>query len=310
MAVTTVMISATTYCQGDCLDNCLDNCQDACAPTTSCYDSCCGHFILEAEVLYWRAFEGGLSNPCDEIEINTVGDTSILDGRNHDPDPKWDLGFRVGIGYEFVNNCDLTVYWTRYDSQTDGGDDSTRHKWKIDLDVIDALYRCDCNWFSCFAFNPYLGVRYAKIDQSLRKNRITTIDDGDPEISRARIKERFWGVGPLFGVEGDVGLRCGFSLYGNVAVGVLYGHYDVNSRKVTVLDSGITNFDRIENDTHAFPIVLDLGVGVRWSTCFCNDKLFMMQLGLEEHRYFNHNQFCGYGDLSLAGLNFGIGIEY
>jgi hypothetical protein len=35
-----------------------------------------------------------------------------------------------------------------------------------------------------------------------------------------------------------------------------------------------------------------------------------LQLELEDHRYFNLNQFCGYGDLSLAGVSFGVCLEF
>lgn len=284
------------------------NCQPLCEPAPTCCNPC-GHLIVGAEVLYLRAYEGGLSNNCDDIEIINDGDISLLFGQNHDPDAKWDLGFRIGVGYEFANsNCDLSIYWTSYDSKSSGGRDETRHEWEIDYDVVDAIYRCDCNWSACCALSPYLGVRYAKIDQSLQKNTNMIIDEIE-HPSRYNIKEDFWGVGPVFGIEADLALKCGFSLYGNVSAGVLYGQYDVNSRKVTELTT-VTNFDRLDNDTHAFPIVLDFGIGVRWRTCVCNDKYITLHLGLEEHRYFNHNQFCGYGDLSLAGANFGASFEF
>ena len=49
---------------------------------------------------------------------------------------------------------------------------------------------------------------------------------------------------------------------------------------------------------------------LRWKTCFCKNSFLILQLGLEHHRYFNHNQFCGYGDLSLDGVSFSAAILY
>jgi hypothetical protein len=305
IAASALLFSTTAFAQGSC-------CPEPYAPPC-CENTCCGSFFLSAELLYWRAFEGGLANNCEGIVINTFveDDTtfSLLYGKSHFPSSEWDLGFRVGVGYQFANSsCDLAVYWSRYHTHTSGGNELNEYKWKLDYNVVDVLYRCDFSCSPCFALNPYLGVRYAQIDQNLDKEVVMTIDEVE-ELSTTRIKEDFWGVGPLFGVEGNLGLGCGLSLYGNVAVGVLYGNYDVDARKVTELET-VTNVDHLINDNHATPIVLDLGFGVRWQTCYCNDKLITLQLGLEEHRYFNHNQFCVYGDLSLAGLNFGIGIEF
>src|ERR1700722_7870136 len=81
---------------------------EGCAPSQACCQqpcACsCGRYFLDAEVLFLRASEGGLSSVCDSITITdtTVGGTvvSTLDGTGRDPDFDWDFGFRVGAGYE------------------------------------------------------------------------------------------------------------------------------------------------------------------------------------------------------------------
>ena len=157
-------------------------------------------------------------------------------------------------------------------------------------------------------FTLFGGLRYANIDQKLRTNFVSTID-GAITTSTGKLKEEFLGIGPLFGVEGDYPIRCGFSLYGNVAIGVLYGRFHVRSKHTRVFDTGI-NIDHLSKHLQAYQPVVDVGVGVRWETCFCNCRRLALQLGLEHHRYFNHNQFCSYGDLSLDGLSLAIGFFY
>lgn len=304
MAATALLMSTTAFAQGNC-------CPEVYTPQC-CETNCCGNFFVSAELLYWRAFEGGLANPCEGIEINTIVDQgvtfSILNGTSHFPNSEWNPGFRFGVGYQFGDrDCDLAVYWTYYKSDTRGGNDLNLYKWNLDYNVVDAFYSCDFNCSSCFGFSPYFGLRYAQIDQCINKEFITTIDSVQ-QLTSTRIKQDFWGVGPVFGVESDLGLGCGFSLYGNAAVGVLFGKYDVNSRREVVLDT-VTNIDNLVNDPQASTVVLDLGFGVRWTTCYC-DKVVSLQIGVEEHRYFNHNQFCGYGDLSMAGVNVGVGVEF
>ena len=76
-----------------------------------------GQICLSADVLYLRAFEGGLSSVCDSTHIteSVVDGTLIsrLNGKNHDPDFRWNVGYRIGIGYEFADSdCGIGAYWT------------------------------------------------------------------------------------------------------------------------------------------------------------------------------------------------------
>ncbi len=311
MAVAALAMTTTGSVQGsyDISDSDIRNEED-CASECCCSDSC-GQLYLEADLLYLRAFEGGLSNACDKTHIidSEVNGKfiSTLRGKTHDPDFKWNLGFRVGAGYEFADsNCGIGAYWTHYNSHTQG-----EHHWKVDFDVVDALFGCKINLSRCFVLTPFGGLRYAQINQKLRTDFFNTVSgiDSDEIRSRGHQKEDFFGVGPLFGIEGSWDAWCGFSLYGNIAISVLYGNFHVRTNQTDEFYTGI-NINHLRKHIQACQAVFDAGLGIRWKTCFCTDKLLVLQLGLEEHRYFNHNQFCGYGDLVLDGVSLGIGIEY
>ena len=312
LAIAALVMVSTGYAHGS-IATSGAGCDEGCGTDTCCSDSCCGTFFVGAEALYLRAYEGGLSNVCEGTEIvETEQNNKIvsrLHGKSHDPDFKWNLGFRLGAGYKFGDcNCGIGAYWTHFNSHNDGHDHD--HRWKLDFDVIDLLYGCDYDLCNCFVLTPFAGLRYARIEQKLNTHFVSTVKGSDPDriTSTGHIKEDFWGIGPLFGLEGDWGMGCGFSLYGRVSLAFLYGNFHVRSHQNEVFHTG-TNINHLRHNTDAYQAVVDTGFGVRWRTCVC-DNPFTVQLGLEQHRYFNHNQFCGYGDLSLDGVSLAVGYEY
>ena len=150
---------------------------------------------------------------------------------------------------------------------------------------------------------PFGGLRGARIDQSLTNS----FRGSDQSFARKRNKEKFTGVGPLIGLEANVNILCGFSIYGSASVSWLYGNFnnrlsDFNSTVDTV--SSCKTRKRLDANLAA----ADAALGIRWKTCLCNMKL-ILQLGLEHHRYFGYKQ-CNHGDLSFDGVNFGAGIEF
>lgn len=315
-AISALLITSTGSVQGQ-ASTFNSNANDCCLPA-ACVSCSCGQVFLDAEVLYLRAFEGGLSSVCDSTQINesVVDGTLIsrLDGKNHDPDFRWNWGYRIGIGYEFADSdCGIGAYWTHYDSNSHSNNHQHGHSWKINFDAVDVLFGCDCECGSCFVVIPYAGLKYATIDQHLHSHFVSTFKGVtgpvDRTISKGHLKEDFWGVGPELGVEGDWDVGCGFSLYGDISVSILYGTFHVRSNQTDVLTT-VTNVNHLRKHTQACQTVLDVAFGVRWQTCICNGIILGLQLGLEDHRYFNLNQFCGYGDLSLDGVSFGVTLAF
>lgn len=307
----TILIITTPLVAQECYQ---EECYLTECPTPCCYDSCgCGAFFLDARLLYLRAFEGGLTSACDSTQTINTNENGVvvsrLEGKSRDLDFKWNAGFRLGAGYEFANRDSyIGAYWTHYNSHASRGSGQNSQHWKINYNVVDLLYAYEYNLSHCFTLIPFGGLRYAEIDQHIHTHFVST-ENGIANLSQGRAKENFQGIGPLFGLEGDLGIGCGFSLYGNVAASILYGKFHVRSNSIGEFDTGI-NRDHLRKNLHACQPVIDLGFGVRWKTCFCCDKLLILQLGLEEHRYFNHNQFCDYGDLSLDGVSFAISVLY
>lgn len=344
MTLTSLVITAAAFVHGEYDTSNAPWEEGACCPVSCCPESC-GHFLVEAEVLYLRAYEGGLSSVCDSTDI--VDDVkpdgfviSTLRGKTHEPDFRWNVGFRVGAGYEFADgNSGIGALWTHFNSHSHS-DKSHRNKthWKINFDVVDALYGFEIEWLNCFILIPYGGVRYARIDQKLRTHFESTettetdsfsshcssessfssrsdsgstllSDDTNFIRSSGHTKQEFCGIGGVFGVEGDWRFGCGFSLYGDISFSALYGRFHVRSCHIDEFSTG-DNINHFKKHIEACTAVVDSQFGIRWKTSFCNDNVFWMQLGAEQHRYFNLNQFCGYGDLCLDGVSFGVGLEF
>lgn len=282
------------------------------APLTYCPDDC-GVFFTEVNALYLRAYEGGLFHPCDSTQITDVNEGSLfvssLKGKGYEPNFKWSCGFRIGAGYGFAaNNCDIGAYWTHYHSHTKDTNNKNGRKWKINLDVVDVVYRCDCKMQTCLFLTPFGGLRGASINQKLFTRFIDTVN-GIPATSNGHSKEEFLSIGPLFGVEGHWLIGCGFSLYSKISASVLYGTFRIRSNVSNESSTEINN-SHLCNRIHACQPAMDVGFGLEWKKCLCSEMMIIVQLGLEEHRYFNLNQFCSYGDLSLDGLSLNISIEY
>ncbi len=308
IAMTTLAVTAIGSVQGeDLLVICCE--EEICAPEPCCCGPY-GHFFGNAGLLYLRAFEGGLSSPCDQTHIIDSNQNGLLvsrlQGNGNEPDFNWNLGFRIGVGYEFADSsCRIGAYWTHYNSHG---------RWKIDFDVVDVLFSCECDLSTCcVALIPFGGLRGANIDQKFRTHLVSRVQSVTGEethtFSRGNFKEEFFGIGPLFGIEGVWDLFCQFSLYGDISLSFLYGTFNVRSDQTDEFATG-KNINHLRNHTQACQTVLDAGFGVRWKAQFCHDRFLMLQLGLEQHLYFNQNQFYGYGDLSINGVSFAIGFEY
>lgn len=340
------LISSVGYAYGD--YGCPSPCEEICQPEScGCGKFFFGAeflYLRAYEGGLSSVCEG--AEICDSSEDGII--VSRLNGRNHDPKYKWHPGFRIGAGYEFANShCGVGVTWTHLNSNSGKGgkhgdrsgsnlsngsgsesfssgssrslsrsfsedsescDNNNRHNWKVNYDVVDVLFGCDCNCSGCFDVTPYVGLKYARIDQTLHRNFFNFQGEFFTS-SENHFKQDFWGIGPLFGVEGEWGLACGLSLYGNISVAFLYGCHRVDTQSTDDFETG-RNINHLKNHTQACQSVVDAGLGVRWKTCICDDKFIVLQLGLEEHRYFNYNHFCGYGDLSLSGITVGAGFIF
>lgn len=104
------MVSADVY---NCCEPACNVCPLPCCPTS------CGRWSLEADLLYWTACEGGLtfgSSTCARsFGTSTSGSETSYHTKKKSPHSRWDVGFRVGIGYQAACDCwDGALVWTNF----------------------------------------------------------------------------------------------------------------------------------------------------------------------------------------------------
>lgn len=302
-------------------------CPPTCNASPYCGPNCipepyCGEFNVKGELLYWTASLGGLEAAFGNTQVATtvsstaVITTTIKESDVH-PESEWRPGYRVGADLAF--GCfDLEADWTHYDGRSTFHEDGQHGHWKIKYDTIDVLFARRFSIAPCFAFKPFIGIRGLKVHQTLKSHLETFFLAGvvgnNTVFTVKNDKEKFWGLGPEFGVEADWYIGCGFDLFASFDVVTYYGtvrgsNYDVNTFPTTVSVSNGTRNRYFNN------IGTDAAVGIRWDTAwtYCDyDILFMLKLAAEQHRIYDFSDLGSDGTLSLDGgvAAVGLGIRY
>lgn len=314
-------------------DDCKPVCQPACNPAPCCQPTCCPspycgpnclpapycrEFNFKGELLFWRPELCGLEGAFGDTTIATTVSpgviTTTVTETSKSPDYKWSPGFRVGGDMAFT--CfDLEGAWTHYLGRAKFHDEGSYGRWKIRYDVIDLTFGRRWCVAPCFYFKPAIGLRGARIRQRLHSHLETffTALIGDNTVYTDKDdREKFWGIGPELALDANWYMGHSLSLYGSVAVVSYYGtirseNYDVDTFTSTVSVSDgkkRQGFNKIGTDA---------AIGIRWdkSWTYCTyDFLFMLKLGLEQHRIYDFSKLGSDGTLSLDGGIFGAGVGF
>ncbi len=136
---------------------------------------------------------------------------------------------------------------------------------------------------------------------------------------------KFWGLGLRGGLNTQWGLGCGFSLYGDLALSMLFGRFHVKQdENFHPQDEASLKTNDIVDKFTACRAVTDLAAGLRWDQNFDRDRFhFRLQAGWEQHLFFSQNQFhrvvddfapgitvVNQGDLSFNGLTIATRFDF
>jgi hypothetical protein len=279
-------------------------------------------FFITADLLYMQAHQDGLTYGIE----NKDGNTFVNDGDMKDPHFKWNVGFRVGLGYKLpCDGWDLTLDWTRIHNHASNKDDQplpgtiyaswgnpqaanvantgtfndieaeeAKVHWRLRLNVLDlelgrAFYTS--KWLT---LRPFIGLRAAWVHQKYR----VKYEDGPFTIAqgsggrfgdlRAHMKNNYYGVGPRAGFDTEWGLSCGWSIYGDVAVSLLLGRFHVDQDVDFEPSSSSTELRQLGVDHHftSGKAVTDLAIGLRWERSFCDCCYYLRLQAGYEHHLF------------------------
>lgn len=269
--------------------------------------------------------------------------------KEKNPQFNWSAGFRVGFGYNSAcDGWDMTTNWTHFHNRADSssksslvaGEDGVFHpfypawlvvdkngfidevktNWKLRLDFVDLELGREFYVSRSLTLRPFIGLRAARIDQKyhLRGEAGKCTEEELPSLAvilpadfttTTQMNGEYRGIGLRTGLDSEWGLGCGWSLYGQAAISLLYGRFDVAERfdfeqrnEEHALNSPNFN-DETKDRFWAGRAITDMALGIRWKKYFdCDVMAFTVQLGWEQHLFFAQNQFKDV-NAGLSGTN-------
>ncbi len=309
-----------------------------------------GNWDIFADALYWYASEQASAVWIDIIKI---GDNTSSFGAQ-DIGFDWDFGFRLGTGYNFKRDqWDTKLYWTWFRTETHqsqkvfpefipvgGGVLVTEemHPEFFAADISgDFAARANIRWsllFNMFdwelgrkywvskglSLRPFIGIKGGWIHQSIYVHYKDLIVNSAPtEISaKEHVKNNFWGVGPVGGVNTQWKLRdfgTHFpSLFGDFSAATLWGTWSCDD--VYNVTTG-EKVDVKSRNSMLGALMLRGFLGVGWDVEFNRAKShFAARLGFETQLWVNQLRVATsqlvrlHGDLTLQGVTLNCDFDF
>ena len=286
-------------------------------------------FSTQASFLYWKVQENGLAYAV-EGSVPSLGRGSILS-----PSLQWGLGFSVGLGYHLPadrGKIDLvcTLYKNHCTAPFEPKEDQVLFPvWNIPLEEPVTLtqmnqhYRLHLGFIdlhlskrlqpiSSIAFNPFLGISYFSVRQKYHFDYFSSID---PILWR--MKNKFWGLGPVIGCSGELFFSKHICLFSQAAVRLVYGqfytHQEEKWQQTRV--KNLRLFDRYPSLACIADATLGLrlSMGAKWEVEVGYDQMLLM--GQNQLPHFVQNKSPGVivmnqGDLSLMGIHLSASFAF
>lgn len=304
-----------------------------------------GNWNLSTDFLTWFASEEASAVWADIIKIGN--NTSSFTAQDISFD--WDFGFRIGAGYNLeYDQWDTQFFWTWIRSETHqsqtvfprfiplptefihpeffAADLSNKLSQKAVIHWALLFNTADwelgrCYWVSKgLSFRPFIGLKGGWINQSIRVqyddliiNDMLTADSG-----REDLKNDFWGIGPLGGMNTKWKLRHFSthypSLFGDFSIATLWGRWMcTDTYKDTMGDSVIVNMRKSTLGALMFRGFLGVGwdVGVNKGQSHLAARLgYEMQLWVNQLRLPTSQLIRLHGDLTLQGITFHCRLDF
>lgn len=296
-------------------------------------------WAVSADFLAWYASEEVGSIWADVI---TVGDNSST-WRAPGFKFKWDYGFRLGTGYDLVyDQWDTALYWTWFrtearhtiPSQLDtrigpefdagflNGDipQSLSAKWSLLLNMFDwELGRS--YWVSkSLSLRPFLGLKGGWIHQPIHAHYYNLTIDSVPTSNSGRehVKNNFWGIGPLGGVNTKWRVRNFgshfFNFFGDFSMATLWGTWNCGD----VYKNTVSRKFSVNTKRSTLGALMFRGfMGIGWDVDFRSGRShFAAKLGYETQIWLNQLRIATFQlqrlhtDLTLQGVTFNVRFDF
>jgi hypothetical protein len=247
---------------------------------------------LNMEYLIWRAEEDdlgfALTNSSRSLQSN--GEIERLGF-------KWDSGVRIGADWKTpYDGWDVLLDWTWYGNLSEKrvtaptGDGNlgidpwwlnpgttrvglAKAKWHLCLNAIDIEVARPFLLSNHLIIRPFIGTRLGVIHRQFQVYYQAQPGSSGEDPGSSKAWNKYWGIGPRFGVATDWRLRWNFYFFGNLATDILYGpssgilrvKQEVGGETAKVIDP---HFWRLLNH-------LQMSTGFGWGKCLNKNKVHL-----------------------------------
>ncbi|HLA83301.1 MAG TPA: Lpg1974 family pore-forming outer membrane protein [Thermoguttaceae bacterium] len=306
----------------ECGDECCLTCDPAMNRGRRCY--------LFADALFWTVREGAAENWAQVITPQGLLETNISTATLVDAPFDWRTGLRVGVGVERCDGADMTLSYTNfrtsatsqasgevysafmgnfYIDNTDGADYGPHYHygdiwWDFDFHTIDLEIGRNYAIGTNFELRPFLGLKAAIINQTIRSNWLFPIDTYNPKKKITHLYDftsatenmdlGFWGIGPSLGATMAMPLsnadRYNLRLFGTPSGAILFGHWTFDEQYHNNTPTSVTiNMSSITGAA----VMLRGVVGLEWEQYFSR-ATSTVRVGYEAQCWLNQMQFYSY----------------
>lgn len=300
-------------------------------------------FYANLDILIWKSQMDGLSPVIEQFDsspIPSFPQSRYTNAHFEELHSSWKPGVRVGAGYFFDHDVwDVYACYTYYKGKATSSEDTSTPdtngkllfanwsaisgfvgsqlpittlsydaSWDVRLNLVDLELGRRFRAGKWLVVRPFVGARGAWIRQSVDFDYFQA--SGGNIILRQNLdvdmKNKFAGAGLRAGFNTEWNVGCGFGLYGNGAVSILYGQFSIEqSETLAALQFGSNccgnDILNIEDKFKSAKAAIDLQLGVRWATYMCNsNNRFVLSAGWEQHIFLNQNQLKRFYSISNA----------
>jgi hypothetical protein len=265
----------------------------------------CSSWYVNAEFLYWRAFEDNLHYSSNMTSTPPPGAGVLAyDGKVQELNWRWRPGFRVGLGRVGCEGWDLSVLYTWYQTKADG---SATHnfllgvwdpgafswqnasgKWNLHYQTLELVLTKPLYVGRYFTFNPFVALMGAHTHEKYDLHYFNTVN---PLSVRVHNAQKLWAIGPKVGFRATRSFCRGWFLTGEGSIASLLSHYNVrrNDQTNLIFENEVPN--RITDSFHALRLIAQHYLGVGWGHYLCSNRYHAdIMLAWEHQILLDHNQ--------------------
>lgn len=294
---------------------------------------------VSADFLAWYASEEVASIWADVISVGNNTSTWTAPGFNF----KWDYGFRLGACHDLIyDQWDTALYWTWFHTDAKhtipsepltrigpeffaaflSGDvpQSMSAKWSLALNMFDWELGRSFGISKYLSLRPFLGLKGGWINQSIHAQYFNlTINSALTSNSgREHVKNNFWGIGPLGGLNTkwktlDFGSSF-FNFFGDFSMATMWGTWECGD----VYKNTLSKTSSVNTKNSTLGALMFRGfVGIGWDAeARSGRSRFSMKLGYEMQLWLNQLRIATFQlqrlhhDLTLQGVTWSSRLDF